>query len=51
MSLLEHNQPNVVERNTRGYEVRSIVYWQGVLKEKRVKPAGHKQRYMCVCIE
>ena len=51
MSILECSQPNGVEMNMRGCEVRSIVYWQGALKEKGVKPVGHKTSSIFVCIE
>jgi len=51
LSILERSQPNGFETNMRGCKVRIIIYWQGALKEKRVKPVGHKQRSMCICIE
>ena len=51
MSILERSQTNGVETNVRGCKVRSIVYWQGALKKKHVKPVGHKQMSMCICVE
>jgi len=51
VSILERSQPNGVETNMGGCKVRSIVYWQGATKEKRVNLAGHKQRSTSICIE
>jgi hypothetical protein len=47
IGVIEHSHPQGVKLKMRGRELKTGVYWYGVLKQKDVKQVVRKTRAVC----
>jgi len=47
ISVRDSSKPTAITPKMRGHKLRSVIHWQGALKEKGTKHVGCKTRATC----